>query len=224
MQGIVDPEFISLINGTMICLTCAILCHTLMAWQTGIYQDPPDFQGDRGGDLLVQQEEMWRNFDEDVQTGVIEDISRAIMAMVQQNQNIEKVQKEGYQDDMGKETDDSLDLSQSLRDPELRFLGSSPPHVEDLHGISFLLMGENIRSPIPSGRLSHSLDDSQDAQGLVNPTGDQLPDGMDEGEAAPSENLPQDSASLSWVKRAVFGIECGRLSLWTVEFEMYYKA
>ncbi|KAG0130075.1 hypothetical protein HOY82DRAFT_650478 [Tuber indicum] len=236
MQGMADPEFILLINGTVICLTCAILCHTLMAWQTGIYQDPPDFQGDRAGDLLARQEETWRNFEEDVQMAVIEDISRAIMARVQQNHKVVKVRREGYQDDMEKvsrelarrkamqssgrsgnvgqggvgvrglhpvrcltggnfqsqETDDSLDLGETAIDPELRFLGSSPPHVEYPYGISSLLTAENMRSPTPSVRLSLSLDDSQDAQGLFNPTSDPLQDGMDEGEAATSENLAQD--------------------------------
>lgn len=46
MQGRIDPEFLSRINGTMICLTCAILCHTLRAWQTGKYEEPKDFKPD----------------------------------------------------------------------------------------------------------------------------------------------------------------------------------
>jgi len=37
MRGIAEPEFLGRINGTMVCLTCAILCHTRRAWQTGIY-------------------------------------------------------------------------------------------------------------------------------------------------------------------------------------------
>jgi len=37
MRGIAEPDFLGRINGTMVCLTCAILCHTLRAWQTGIY-------------------------------------------------------------------------------------------------------------------------------------------------------------------------------------------
>ena len=36
MRGIAEPDFLGRINGTMVCLTCAILCHTLRAWQTGI--------------------------------------------------------------------------------------------------------------------------------------------------------------------------------------------
>jgi Domain of unknown function (DUF6532) len=49
MRGIVEPNFLDRINGTMICLTCAILCHTLRAWQTGIYKDPGDFKHDAVG-------------------------------------------------------------------------------------------------------------------------------------------------------------------------------
>ncbi|KAG0639594.1 hypothetical protein HOY80DRAFT_1044379 [Tuber brumale] len=40
------------------------------------------------------EEVTWRNFEADIQTGVIEDISRAIMARVQQNHNVEKVRTE----------------------------------------------------------------------------------------------------------------------------------
>ena len=46
MQGIVDPGFLELINGTMICLKCAMLCHALRALQTWIYKKPPDFKHD----------------------------------------------------------------------------------------------------------------------------------------------------------------------------------
>ena len=41
-----DLGFVELINDTMVCLTCAILCHTLRAWRTGVLQDPPDFKRD----------------------------------------------------------------------------------------------------------------------------------------------------------------------------------
>jgi len=37
MRGIAAPDFLGRINRTMVCLTCAILCHTLRALQTGIY-------------------------------------------------------------------------------------------------------------------------------------------------------------------------------------------
>jgi len=38
-----DPKFLKRINGTMVCLTCAILCHSLQALQTGVYKKPPNF-------------------------------------------------------------------------------------------------------------------------------------------------------------------------------------
>jgi len=44
-----DPEFINRTNGTMLCLTCTILCHQLYAYQLGVYQDPPDFKHDAVG-------------------------------------------------------------------------------------------------------------------------------------------------------------------------------
>jgi len=43
MQGMLDPKFLKRINGTMVCLTCAILCHSLRALQTGVYKKPPNF-------------------------------------------------------------------------------------------------------------------------------------------------------------------------------------
>lgn len=49
MRGLIEPDFVNLINGTMICLTCAILYHTLRAWQDGIYVEPKDFKPDAVG-------------------------------------------------------------------------------------------------------------------------------------------------------------------------------
>ena len=49
MQGMVDPGFLERINGTMIWLTCAMLCHALRALETGIYKKPADFKYDVGG-------------------------------------------------------------------------------------------------------------------------------------------------------------------------------
>ena len=49
MQGMVDPGFLERINGTMISLTCAMLCHAQRALQTGIYKKPADFKHDLVG-------------------------------------------------------------------------------------------------------------------------------------------------------------------------------
>jgi len=47
MRWIAEPDFLGHINGTMVCLTCAILlCHTLRAWQTGIYLEICVFKPD----------------------------------------------------------------------------------------------------------------------------------------------------------------------------------
>ena len=46
MRGIAEPDFLGRINGTLVCLTCAILCHTLRAWQTGIYLEICVFKPD----------------------------------------------------------------------------------------------------------------------------------------------------------------------------------
>ena len=44
MFGISEPDFLGRINGIMVCLTCAILCHTLRAWQTGLYLETCNFK------------------------------------------------------------------------------------------------------------------------------------------------------------------------------------
>jgi len=41
--GMLDAEFINRVNGTMVCLTCAILCHELRGYRLRVHQDPPDF-------------------------------------------------------------------------------------------------------------------------------------------------------------------------------------
>jgi len=49
MCRIIDPGFLGRINGTMICLTCAIICHALRAWQTGVLKDQGDFKPEATG-------------------------------------------------------------------------------------------------------------------------------------------------------------------------------
>jgi len=46
IRGIAKPDFLGRINGTMVCLTCGILCHTLRVWQTGIYLETCIFKPD----------------------------------------------------------------------------------------------------------------------------------------------------------------------------------
>ena len=52
MRGIVEPDILGRINGMMICLTCAILCHTPGARQTGVYVEPCEFKLDAVGGQL----------------------------------------------------------------------------------------------------------------------------------------------------------------------------
>ena len=40
-----NPGFVEMINDTKVSVTRVILCHTLIAWRTGVFQDPPDFKG-----------------------------------------------------------------------------------------------------------------------------------------------------------------------------------
>ena len=51
MYGTIDNKFLGRINGPFICLTAAVLCHTLRAWKTGSYLDPNNFKQNmsRGG-------------------------------------------------------------------------------------------------------------------------------------------------------------------------------
>jgi len=44
IRGISEPDLLDHINCTMVCLTCAILCHTLRAWPTGVYLETCDFK------------------------------------------------------------------------------------------------------------------------------------------------------------------------------------
>ena len=42
--GSSEPDFLRRINGIMVCLTCAIMCHTLRAWQMGVHLETCDFK------------------------------------------------------------------------------------------------------------------------------------------------------------------------------------
>jgi len=43
MLGITEPDFLRRINAIIVCLTCAILCHTLRAWQTEVHLETCHF-------------------------------------------------------------------------------------------------------------------------------------------------------------------------------------
>jgi len=44
MFGSSEPDFLRRINGIMVCLTCAIMCHTLRAWQMGVHLETCNFK------------------------------------------------------------------------------------------------------------------------------------------------------------------------------------
>ena len=44
MFAISKTDFLGRINGIMVCLTCAIMCHTLGAWQMGVHLETCDFK------------------------------------------------------------------------------------------------------------------------------------------------------------------------------------
>jgi len=44
MFGISEPDILGHINCIMVCLTCAILCHTLRAWRMGVHLETCDFK------------------------------------------------------------------------------------------------------------------------------------------------------------------------------------
>jgi hypothetical protein len=59
-----DPAFVERVNGTLVCLTCAILCHALRAWRTGVFPDSWEFKPDgaRGKSLRIMVPGRLTNF------------------------------------------------------------------------------------------------------------------------------------------------------------------
>jgi len=49
MRRIMHPAFLGRINGSMICLTFAIICHTLRSWQTGVNKVQGNFKPEAAG-------------------------------------------------------------------------------------------------------------------------------------------------------------------------------
>ena len=79
MRGSVDKDFKDKINAYLLCLISAAICHTLGAWQTGMYVELRDFKretslgmfqvphrmgnriADTSKDLLQRQRRTWEN-------------------------------------------------------------------------------------------------------------------------------------------------------------------
>ena len=64
MRGSIDREFMGMINGTIVCLTSAIICHTLRAWQPGVYLEPKDFKRETSLGMLRDLQGHWQDTNE----------------------------------------------------------------------------------------------------------------------------------------------------------------
>ena len=120
MCGIVEPDCLGRINGTMICLTCAILCHTLRAWETGAYTEPCEFKPDAVGgepdpeptscspdanmirttkDLFAWQTQTWADCSDFVQVVILDNICRTIQVKIEKEHGVQQEGREGYTND-----------------------------------------------------------------------------------------------------------------------------
>ena len=117
IRGIVEPDFLRRINGTMICLTCAILCHTLREWETGAYTEPWEFKPDAVGgesdpeptscslyanmirttkDLFAQQTQTWADCPDFVQVVILDNIRGTIQAKMEKEHGVRQERREGH--------------------------------------------------------------------------------------------------------------------------------
>ena len=119
MCDIVEPNFLGRINGTMICLTDAILCYTLSAWETGAYTDLCEFKPDAVGgepdpeptscspdanmirttkDHFAGQTRTWANCPDFLQAVILDNICRTIRAKMEKEHSVRQEYREGYTD------------------------------------------------------------------------------------------------------------------------------
>ena len=120
MRGIVEPDFLGRINGTMICLMSAIRCHTLRAWETGAYTelcqvkpglvggepDPeptscsPDANMIRTTkDLCARQTQTWADCADFVQAVILDNIRGTIWAKMEKEDVVRQECCKEYTDD-----------------------------------------------------------------------------------------------------------------------------
>ena len=92
MRGSVDKDFKDKINGNLLCLISAAICHTLHAWQTGTYVELRDFKretslgmlqvphqmanriADTSKDLLQRQRQTWENICNNLREKILQHI------------------------------------------------------------------------------------------------------------------------------------------------------
>ena len=122
MQGRVDQGFLERINGTMICLTCAMLCHARRALQTWIYKKPTDFKHDVVGgkvseswsvlsgtkiangsrktqDLYARQKNRLRVFEKATQDLFILNLRQTMTPRLEKQHSVRQERREGFTDD-----------------------------------------------------------------------------------------------------------------------------
>ena len=118
----VDPGFLERINGTMICLTCAMLSLALRALQTGIYKKPLDFRHHVVGakvsdswsilswtkianrsrktqDLFARQKNKWRWFEKARQDLFILNLRQTITKRLEKQHSVRQDRYEGFPND-----------------------------------------------------------------------------------------------------------------------------
>jgi len=122
MRGIAEPDFLGCINGTMVDLTSAILCHTLRAWQTEIYLETCVFQPEavagepdpeagvlqfrQDANLLMSSEDLfarqpltWATCPDWVQPMILNNIRETIIAKMKKEHGIQEDRGQGFTDD-----------------------------------------------------------------------------------------------------------------------------
>ena len=120
MRGIVEPDFLGHINGTMIGLTCTILWYTLRAWEKGAYTEPCEFKPDAVGgepdpepsssspdanmirttkDLFSRQTQTWADCPDFVHAVILDNICGTIRAKKEKKHSVRQERCERYTDD-----------------------------------------------------------------------------------------------------------------------------
>ncbi|PUU78002.1 hypothetical protein B9Z19DRAFT_1127417 [Tuber borchii] len=171
MEGMLDWGFLKRINGNIISLTCAMLCHVLRAWQTRIFKTPAQFKHDVVRDCFVRQRNTWLLFAKETREAFVLNLRRTITRRLDNQHSIRQERREGFRTTMTPITQNcsvtrSLPMSVDL---ESGFLDSDPASPEDGGRQTEELGLENARSPDPSSPRLLSLEDFE--AGEVSPGG-----------------------------------------------------
>ena len=117
MRGSVDKDFKDKINGNLLCLIPAAICHTVHASQTGRYVEPRDFKlenslgmlqvphwmanrvADTSKDLLQRQRRTWKNIPNNLREKILQHIRNSLQDQITQNHGQGEEISIGYEDD-----------------------------------------------------------------------------------------------------------------------------